>query len=121
MIDKLPKPLSEETKTAIAYEFEEAVTDVIISKTKKALEQTDAKTLLVGGGVIANKRIRKSLGHLVAKWGVTPHLPEPWLTGDNATMIAIAAYFRSKNKHNKLLPGSVEFQNLKATGTLSIH
>jgi len=132
LIDKLPKPLSEEQKIEIAYEFEQAVTDVIISKTQKAIEQTGvrpyrtgtfgrAQTLLVGGGVIANKRIRASLGSLTSKLGVTLHLPEPWLTGDNATMIALAGYLRSKNKENILKSNTQEFQNLKATGTLRLH
>ncbi len=119
LIEKLPKPLSEETKTEIAHEFEEAVTEVIVSKTQKALEQTGAKALLVGGGVIANKRIREALGHSVSKLGITLHLPEPWLTGDNATMIAVAAYFRHK-AGQQLSSNSIEFNHLKANGVLQL-
>ncbi len=123
MIDKLPKPLTEETKIAIAHEFEEAVTEVIVAKTRRALEQTGARELLVGGGVIANKRIRKELAKMCQEAGVALHLPENWLTGDNATMIAAAAYFRSQNTKN-LFSSSQAFTHrldeLKANGTLRL-
>ena len=119
MIDKLPKPVSEDQKMEIAHEFETAVTEVVVEKTKRALEQTGAQSLLVGGGVIANKRIRESLGSLTFKLGVTLYLPEPWLTGDNATMIAVAAYYRAQKNENVFEP--INLDNIKATGTLRLH
>ncbi|TAK57755.1 tRNA (adenosine(37)-N6)-threonylcarbamoyltransferase complex transferase subunit TsaD [Patescibacteria group bacterium] len=79
----------------IARQFEDAVTEVIISKTKKALEHTGAQTLILGGGVVANTHIRKSFENL------TETLPELKLqiprishTTDNAIMIGITGYHR---------------------------
>ncbi|HEY4505921.1 MAG TPA: tRNA (adenosine(37)-N6)-threonylcarbamoyltransferase complex transferase subunit TsaD [Candidatus Paceibacterota bacterium] len=125
MIDKLPKPVSEKQTIEISHEFEVAVTDVIVAKTKKALNQTGAQSLLVGGGVIANKRIRESLQLLTSELEVKLYLPEPWLTGDNASMIAIAAYFSAKggpaSGGRMMLPGSQKLHDIRARGTLRLH
>ncbi|MDP3956060.1 MAG: tRNA (adenosine(37)-N6)-threonylcarbamoyltransferase complex transferase subunit TsaD [bacterium] len=88
--------LSEQDKCDISLAFEEAATEVIISKTKRALEQSNAKTLIVGGGVIANTRIRTALEHLIAGEfsDVTLLIPSLSHCGDNASMIAAAAYIR---------------------------
>lgn len=57
-IKKIPK-LTDEIKASIAKEFEEAVTEVLVKKTLRAAEEFGAKTIIIGGGVAANKRIRK--------------------------------------------------------------
>jgi N6-L-threonylcarbamoyladenine synthase len=54
-------PLTEKMKLEIAKEFEDAVTDVLVSKTLKAVEKYKAKTLIVGGGVSANTYLQKVL------------------------------------------------------------
>jgi len=77
-------------KKEIALEFEEAASDVLLAKTEKAIEKFGAKTLIVGGGVIANAYIRgrlEALGHE----GLAVRIPEIRLATDNATMIAFAA------------------------------
>jgi N6-L-threonylcarbamoyladenine synthase len=81
----------------LAYEFEEAATDVLISKTKKALEAYGAQTLIVGGGVIANIYLRERLVHLANEAGVTLRLPTRELSTDNAVMIGAAAYLHVAN------------------------
>jgi len=55
-IKKIPE-LTEEIKTELALEFENAVVEVLIAKTKKALIQYGAKSLVLGGGVTANKEM----------------------------------------------------------------
>ncbi|MDP3988790.1 MAG: tRNA (adenosine(37)-N6)-threonylcarbamoyltransferase complex transferase subunit TsaD [bacterium] len=93
-------PLNEQQKADIALEFEQAVTDVLVHKTKKALEQTGASSLIVGGGVIANTRIRNTLSQCVGK-NVALLLPDLVHCGDNASMIAAAAYIRIEKKETK--------------------
>ena len=79
----------------IARQFEDAVTEVIISKTKKALEHTGAQTLILGGGVVANTYIRKSFGILADTLpGLKLQIPSISHTTDNAIMIGIAGYHR---------------------------
>ncbi len=84
--------LTDNIKAVIAYEFEEAATDVLISKTKKALEAYGAQVLIVGGGVIANVYLRERLTALAEESGVTLMLPTRELSTDNALMIGAAAY-----------------------------
>ena len=93
LIKKLPE-LTEEIKRHIALEFENAVTEVLVAKTKKALEQYSAKMLLIGGGVIANTHIRKEFEELAEAENVPLFIPEKNLTTDNALMIAVAGLLR---------------------------
>lgn len=78
-----------EQKKDIAREFEDAVTEVIISKTKSAIEDNEVKTLIIGGGVVANKHIRESFEQLAKENSISLLLPASGLTGDNALMIAL--------------------------------
>ncbi len=111
------KNLSEDEKRAFAREFEDAVTDVFIAKTKRALEETGAKTFVIGGGVAANKFIRENLQKLVEQEfsDVEMRLPELSITGDNAIMIAEAALARTLSG----LDDSAKSE-IKAVGNLSI-
>jgi len=81
-----------------AREFEEAVVDVLTAKTMKAVNNFGVKSLLVGGGVSANSRLRKSLKKETEKAGVSLFIPEPRLCTDNAVYIASAAYFNNVTK-----------------------
>lgn len=96
--------LDENIKDQIAYSFEEAVVEVIVKKTQDAIEETSARSLIVGGGVVANKYIREKLTKLCENNGIKIYLPEKDLSTDNAIMIGAAGYlksFRSKPEVNK--------------------
>jgi N6-L-threonylcarbamoyladenine synthase len=80
----------------VAREFEDAVTEVLVSKTEKAIAAYQPKTLIVAGGVSANTHIRAAFEKLAEK-SADAHpiqllIPPTNLTGDNAIMIAAAAY-----------------------------
>ncbi len=109
--------LSEEAKAAFAAEFEDAVADVFVAKTCQALEETAAKTFVIGGGVAANSFIRQKLQDLLQKEfpDVEMRLPDPAITGDNAVMIAEAALARALAGKN-----DTSDADLKAVGNLSI-
>ena len=87
------KTLSDDEKALFAREFEDAVGDVFVTKTRKALLETGAKTFVIGGGVAANRYIRERLQELVLEEfnDVEFRLPDIAITGDNAVMIAEAA------------------------------
>ena len=111
------KNLSDDEKTAFAREFEDAVGDVFVAKTRTALVETGAKTFVIGGGVAANRYIRERLQALVLEefTDVELHLPELSITGDNATMIAQAALV------HLLLEGvPTEQGEIRAVGNLSL-
>ncbi|OGZ04495.1 MAG: hypothetical protein A2648_01500 [Candidatus Lloydbacteria bacterium RIFCSPHIGHO2_01_FULL_41_20] len=97
--------LTPQKKADIAREFENAVTEVLIYKTFGALKKNKAKTLLLGGGVSANEKIRKEFRQEIKKnySKVKLYLPESTLTTDNALMIAVTAYFKKIPK-TKLPP-----------------
>jgi len=86
-------------KKAMAHEFQEAVTDVLVYKTASAIKEHKVKSLLLGGGVAANKVLRRKLENAVNEIpGVELSMPEIKYTGDNAVMIGVVAYFQYLNK-----------------------
>lgn len=90
-IEKEKGTLSEIDKKQIAREFEDAAAEVLLEKTKRAIEKYAIKTFLLGGGVSANKYIRYTLKtHLPQN--IEIRIPPIELTGDNAIMIAAAGY-----------------------------
>jgi N6-L-threonylcarbamoyladenine synthase len=90
--------MNENDKKELALEFENAVTEVLWKKTMRALEDTGAKTLVLGGGVSANTHIRRTFTEHMAREfpDVSFNIPGAKLTTDNALMIAIAGYFRAE-------------------------
>lgn len=97
-------PLPEHFVDTLAYEFEEAVTETIIAKTKKAIEHTGAQSLVIGGGVAANIRIREALTHLAQELGTSIFLPTHDLATDNAVMIAMAGYLKAQRTPPSIAP-----------------
>ncbi len=91
------RPLSDDEKAAFAAEFEDAVADVFVAKTKQALTDSGAQTFVIGGGVAANRYIRERLAQLIKDDfpDIDFRLPDPKITGDNAVMIAQAALARA--------------------------
>ncbi len=82
--------LTAQQKSRIAREFEDAVTDVLIAKTEKAIEHYGIVTLIVGGGVIANSHIAQALTGLAKQHDIPIYMPPLGVSGDNALMIALA-------------------------------
>ena len=110
------KNLTEDEKNAFAAEFEDAVADIMVSKTRKALWDSGAQTFVIGGGVAANRYLREKLEALVLDEfpDVDLRLPELSITGDNAIMIAEAALARALSgiKENSA--------DIRAVGNLSL-
>ncbi len=85
---KKHESLDENQKELLALEFENAVTDVLVAKTKQALYETGASSLIVGGGVSANNHIRQALEDLARTEDIELYFPDRNLSGDNGLMIA---------------------------------
>jgi len=74
----------------IAASFQEAVFESLIWKLSKAIDETNVKNVLVGGGVVANSELRKKIKNLVGKKGGAVLFPSmKSLYGDNAGMIGV--------------------------------
>jgi N6-L-threonylcarbamoyladenine synthase len=82
----------------IACEFEDAVCDVLVTKTVKAAKEFKVKSVLLGGGVSANKKLRARLQREISPLKVPLYIPPIRLCGDNAVYIASAAFFNQKIK-----------------------
>lgn len=91
------KGLDEEMKTQIATEFEESVKDVLISKSKRAIEETGAQTFIVGGGVAANTYLKENFKILASDLGIQLKISEKELSTDNALMIALTCANQIEN------------------------
>lgn len=92
--------ISDEEKQHLAREFEDAVADILWKKTARALEETNAQTLVIGGGVSANTHIRRTFTENIRdeRSDVALRIPSASLTTDNAIMIALAGFYRASRK-----------------------
>ena len=81
--------------------FQEAVIDVLVSKTIMAAKEFNAKQVLIAGGVAANKGLRSKMKEEMDKIGVKLTVPSIKNCTDNAAMIGVAGYFQDL-KANKL-------------------
>jgi tRNA N6-adenosine threonylcarbamoyltransferase len=72
----------------VAAGFQEAVCDVLTSKALDACREHGVETLIIGGGVAANSRLRLLAEERAAKLGVRVRVPRPGLCTDNGAMVA---------------------------------
>jgi tRNA N6-adenosine threonylcarbamoyltransferase len=72
----------------LAASFQEAIVDVQVSKTLEAARRAGVDTVLLGGGVVANSRLRKRMEAAAAEAGLRLLAPPPELCTDNAAMVA---------------------------------
>jgi N6-L-threonylcarbamoyladenine synthase len=75
----------------LSYGFQESVVDVLVTKTLRAARQTGAKSVVLGGGVAANRVLRDRLAAGAAADGIPLVVPRPALCTDNGAMIGAAA------------------------------
>lgn len=107
---------TDEKREKLAQAFEDAATDVLWAKTSRALTETGAQTLVLGGGVSANTHIRRTFTEKIEAEHshVSLRIPTSDLTTDNAVMIALAGFYRaSKNEFT-------DPANLVANGNLHL-
>ncbi len=74
--------------------FEAAVVDVLVTKAVNAVRYTGVKSLVVSGGVAANKRLRGALKKIAQEEGFLLFLPRPEYCTDNAAMVGVAGYHK---------------------------
>jgi len=117
--EKLPDDFIEE----MAWEFQEAATDVLVEKTLKAARENNAQTVFLAGGVSANQTLRDKLKNRIAQ-----EIPEIdfilqpiEFSTDNATMIATAAAYRWENLSAEEQKKSLEnWRTLQASAQLKL-
>jgi N6-L-threonylcarbamoyladenine synthase len=109
--------LEESEKELFCMEFENAVTDVLIKKTREAIYLYNAKSLIIGGGVSANKHIRKTMDEMCTADDIKLYMGERELSTDNALMIAATAFAKIRNNIEPVQSKDVD--DLRAEPNLS--
>jgi N6-L-threonylcarbamoyladenine synthase len=86
----------------MAKEVEESITDVLIFKLEKAVKEYNAKTVIIGGGVTANKTLQEKAKKMTLKFeGAKLLTPSVNLATDNAEMIGATAFISKERKNYK--------------------
>jgi N6-L-threonylcarbamoyladenine synthase len=99
----------------VAASFQEAVVDQLVDKLAAAADEASTPTLVLGGGVAANSRLRARVAELGAATGRRVFLPPRELCTDNGAMIAAAAWWQLRAHGPTPLDGGVD-PNLRLGG-----
>jgi len=78
----------------VAASFQQAVVDVLVAKSMRAVEEVGATAIVLGGGVAANSALRAAMQEAATEAGVRCALPSLAMCTDNAAMIAAAGWHR---------------------------
>jgi len=92
---------NEKFKANICAGFEQAVIDTLVGKTIKAVKEYNVKTVLLAGGVAANRQLRSTLEQKVLDLNLKFKVPDFSLCTDNAAMVGIGAYYLSQKQKVK--------------------
>jgi N6-L-threonylcarbamoyladenine synthase len=82
------------SRADVSASIQEAIVDVLVAKTFNAVEESGARAVAGGGGVLSNRRLRQRLAEEASKRQVGLFLPSPGLCTDNGVMVAAAAAHR---------------------------
>lgn len=99
----------------ICAETQQSVIDVLIRKTVRVLKSYRIKSVILGGGVIANNELRKQFREKIKKEFPTVklYIPDPKFCTDNAVMVAVVSFFHRKEKK--------DWKKIKARADLRIN
>lgn len=105
-------------RQVIAYEFQEAIVDVLVEKTIKAAKELETKSIILAGGVSSNKRLKEKFQEKLKKEGLNIKLLVPKLeyATDNAIMIAFAGFFQYIKQGKK----SFDWRRIEADSNLRL-
>ncbi len=93
--------LDESKKADISASFQKAITDLLVSKIKKAIKETNRKEVIIAGGVAANKFIRSEFKKIEDDLKIKVYYPDLKYCGDNAAMIAfVGSMMNPNNREN---------------------
>lgn len=114
------KKLTPEQKREIAFEIQQAIVDVLISKTLKAAKEFQAKSVILAGGVAANGQLRKQFKEKIKnlKLKINFFVPAEKFCTDNAAMVALTAFFKIARNNFKIK--KIDLEKIEANSNLRI-
>lgn len=80
-------------KADLCASFQKAVTEMLITNSKKAINELNVDKIVIAGGVSRNSYIRTAFDNLSREMNIKVYYPEPILCTDNAAMIAACGYY----------------------------
>ncbi len=105
----------------LAYELQEAVVEVLVAKLERAVKEFRPKSVLLGGGVSANLRLREELASKISGYqDIKLFIPPVQLCTDNAVMIGTAVLFRSEELLKGKLLSKYSWKNIQVDPGLEI-
>jgi N6-L-threonylcarbamoyladenine synthase len=107
-------------KDFICFEAQEAIVEVLCKKSLKAVEKYQPKTFILAGGVAANKKLRENMKENMEKTDLEFVCPLVEYCGDNAAMIAVAAFARISNNKKILFSLRNNWKKLETDANLRI-
>jgi len=118
LLQKLSPKEVKRLTPAIAAEFQQAVVDVLVSKTLDAAKKYRAKTIMLSGGVAANDLLRQTLSLKAEGLSLNFLAPPKNLCTDNAAMVALTAYFKNKSSAPK---NEINWRKITTQANLAIN
>jgi N6-L-threonylcarbamoyladenine synthase len=93
-LTQTPYKLDDCVLADLCASFQQAIIDVLVTKTIAAAQKYDVDLVTVSGGVSCNQELRRQMHEACSRKGLEFKNAEPWLCTDNAAMIAFAALLR---------------------------
>jgi N6-L-threonylcarbamoyladenine synthase len=117
-LERTSHPTDGQFVADVCASFQAAAVEALVAKLEAAARAHDAKTLVAGGGVACNRRLRRELEALAGRLGVPSYVPSPKLCADNAAMIALVGTLRLERGEKD--DASLEAEpNFEASGLLA--
>jgi len=105
---KLPGRLSDAVKANIAASFQRIAVETIVDKTVLAYQEFQPKSVIIGGGVAANRELRDQLAKRLP---IAIEFQDSKLMGDNGAMIAALGCYKAKHKQPEADPYTLDIQS----------
>jgi len=107
-LTQTPYKLDERVLSDLCASFQQAIIDVLVTKTVAAAQKCDVDLVTVSGGVSCNQELRRQLHEACNRNGFEFKNAEPWLCTDNAAMVAFAALLRLRTGFESLVTEEID-------------
>jgi N6-L-threonylcarbamoyladenine synthase len=90
------KGITDENRSDVLASFQEAACEVLANKTARAAREAGVRSVVLGGGVASNNRLRSAVIERCGEHAIDVHVPAPRHCTDNGAMVAVTAHFYAR-------------------------